>query len=330
MEKEEGFYAQAHSKILEALPFYKGKTFTSDDLCRQLGVQSRPEDSLYRTAINKVLYNIIYINKKPLLKVIGNRYALVERDLDTIDFSAPPPQGKEYPILFPDGRDDMSSFGFEDSVKFFPGDMMLLGGEGNKGKTAWCLNLAVANCNRYPITYFSSEFNRVKFEDRMSHFDWGDYRNGNGFKFEVVRRTKDFEDAIAERPDNFCIVDWVKGDDDLYKMSGLLGRMKDKVGDGFLVVALQKRSYKEVAEGGEGTLDFVDLYLTLSYEKLRVIKVKTPKINNPEGKIYGFQILNQGSKFSNIREIRICKNCWGKGVKYQKECELCDKGYVDV
>ncbi len=330
MEKDEGFYAQAHSKILALLPFYKGKTFSSDDICRQLGVQSRPEDVPYRTAINKVLYNIIYINKKPLLKVIGNRYALVERELDTIDFSQPLPEGTEYPILFPEGRDDISSFGFEESVKFFPGDAMVIGGEQNKGKTAWCLNLAVDNCNQYDVTYFSSEFNRVKFEDRMSHFDWGDFRNGTGFKFEIVRRTTDFEDAVAERPDNFCIIDWIKMEDDLYKMGYLIGKIKNKLRGGFLVVSLQKRSYKEVAEGGEGTLDFADLYITLAREKLSVLRVKTPKVNNPEGKIFGFQILNHGSKFSNIREMRLCKNCWGKGVKYQKECEECHNGYVDV
>lgn len=331
--QDSGIYARAHAAVIEQLQYLGGKTFTTDSMCRWCGCQAGPEHKEYRNNIVKVLYNFTHINKVPLLKQIGNQYALIDRGLEIIDWWQNQADSPEMQITFPFSHDDnnYSSFDFESAFKLIPGDMFVIAGETNRGKTAFMLNLLVDNCKKYPMTYFSSEFNEFKFKERIGNFTWGDILDNGKPRFEVVRRSHDFEDAVAERKDNICIIDWIKLEDDLYKMGYLLGKIKDKIRNGMLFVALQKRTYKEVGEGGEGTLERADVYVTMSHGKLKLNRVKTPKLYDAEGKDYGFDLVNRGTMFHNIHEIKPCPYCHTKGTKaFGVKCENCSgSGYVD-
>lgn len=329
--QEKGLYARAHAEVMDKLQYCKGKTFTADDMCRWCGCQNTPEHKEYRNSIIKVLYNIIYINKIPLLKQRGNLYSLIEKDLDVIQWWQNPQDIPEFELLYPFGEEDNSSFGFEESIKIIPGDLLVLAGETNRGKTSFLLNLLVNNCEKYPITYFSSEFNEYKFRERIQRFPHDKIFDGDKPRFELISRTRNFDDAIAERPDNLCIIDWIKLEDDLFKMGAVLGHIKDNLKNGIAVVALQKRTYKDVGEGGEGTLDFTDAYFVMSFERLHVIRVKTPKNITIEGKTFGFKLVEAGTRFHNIREIKKCSHCYGKGTTARGKCEEClGTGYTDL
>ena len=334
MPEEVGIYARARAEVLNQLQFLKGKTWTSDDMCRWCGLSAHePSHKTLRDNIIRYIYNISYINKKPLLKQIGNRYQIIERELDVIDWWKEEGDLPEYDITFPFGIEDNTSFNLETGVKLIPGDLVVVAGETNMGKTALLLNIMANNCDKYPTTYFTSEFNKYKFKNRVSGVHWVDLKNGDGLpKFEIVRRTRNFEDAVAERPDNLCIIDWIKMEDDLYKMGYLLGKIKDELHNGILFVAIQKRSYKKVGEGGEGTLERADLYLNLCFKRLEVARVKTPKEFNAEGGIYGFDLVGQsGVQFHNIRPLEMCKRCHGEGRKGGYKCEECEgTGYKEM
>jgi hypothetical protein len=157
-------------------------------------------------------------------------------------------------------------------------------------------------------------------------------------KFELIERYEDFQDLIS--PGAFNLVDWLDADKvEYYKIGLLIKTMQSKVGDGVLAVAIQKNSNSEFGDGGEKSAKWADLYLTLSYNReknfnrLNVVKAKEWVGNHdPNGKIYGFEIIKYGSQLANIREVKKCTKCWGAGKdRGGYECSFCEGiGYTDV
>ena len=347
--QDEGLYSKAHKEILERLPYQKERSFTQEEICGWLSVNKSADHRPYRDAIIKVLYNITIYNKKPLLKMRGNRYSLIETSFEELtvssqDLGQPP---KEYGLILPSG-DDESTFGLEDSALLQPGAMVVIAGEQNQGKTAMGLNIAADNCSNHPVVYLSSEFNKWTLLQRLQEINWVNIWDNGSLKFKVLKMKNvfEFEDAVRHHSDSLCICDWLKLDEDPYKMRGLLQGLKDNVGDGFVVAIIQKRTYKEIGEGGEGTLDFADLYVSLtgfkSYKRsmngrgiLRVERIKSPKGGDITGRQYAYWLIHGGTRFHNIREVETCLGCKGKcytsfGNGY-KRCERCKGlGVVDI
>ena len=183
--------------------------------------------------------------------------------------------------------------------------------------TAWCLNFMVENMGIYPCYYFTSEFNAPKFLDRMGHFDWVNvYKEDGTPKFTLAEQAEHWQDVI--QPNAFNIVDWVYLDDEMWKIRTLMKQIIAPLDRGIAVVVIQKRSYKQVGEGGEGTKDLASVYFTIRNDKelkrpvLKVEKVKTPNtgrdeegntIINPNFREWSFQVVQSGSKFHQIAPL---------------------------
>jgi len=327
--EDKGLYARAHGKVIELLPVLKGRHFASKDVWDLIGLGNLPEHAPYKEAIAKVLYNISQVNKEPLLRQVGKQYRIIEKDIPEIEWWIPSGK-KPLELRWPRGVDDMTYFGFEDSTEIYPRDALVLAGEGNKGKTTFALNFLVENMDNYPCTYFSSEFSELKFRNRIERFDWVDIMKNGRPKFELLPRQQYYEDVISDRKDNINIIDWIRMDDDPWKIRAVIDSIMQPLDKGICLIVLQKRSYKSVGEGGEGSVDLSSAYFILSNQKLKVEKVKVPKAYDPNYKTFGFEIIKHGSRFNNIREIIKCKNCSGSGNHRGAECEDCfGIGYID-
>jgi predicted Zn-ribbon and HTH transcriptional regulator len=101
---------------------------------------------------------------------------------------------------------------------------------------------------------------------------------------------------------------------------------------------IQKNSFGEFGDGGEKSAKWADLYLTLNYNReknftrLSILKAKEWVGNHdPNGRNYGFEIINYGSQLANIREVKKCTTCYGTGRnKANSECGTCAGiGYID-
>lgn len=309
-EIDKGLYARALQFIKEKyLPLQKMKTFTSDDLYRFAGVDRDPNKAAAvekKRALGQVLYNITHDNKVPDLEQTGKVYRLINRDMKEIVWW----ESKEHEIMlirWPYGVYDNSEFEFETNITLNPGDAIGLAGEGNQSKTAFGLNIIVNNMDKYECVLFTSEFNDIKFRNRMGNYDWTGLYNPDGKpKFRVVKLEENFQDIVVK--DAINVFDWIRMDDEPWKIAAIIDNCKKKVGKGLFIYSLQKRSYKTFGVGGEASKDYADVYFTLSYDKtlqssvLKVEKVKCPGIKNPNYKSYAFNC-SDGAHFRDIREI---------------------------
>ena len=297
-------YSKAMAAFKEKyIPVNEGKTFTIEDVLRFFGCMNDNKEA--RQSYYKVLYELS-VNKKPLLERKNKNYRIINSNLKVIDWHEDTCAGTIH-LEWPYSPQDNVSFGFDDDITLYEGDMILIAGEGNRGKTAWVLNMMVNNCDKMPVFYFTSEFNAPKFRDRMKEFKWRTYTDDSGKpKFTVAEQSDNWQDVI--QPDALNIIDWMKLDDEMWKIRGIMDGIKSKLRKGVAVICIQKRTYKKYGEGGEYSKDLASVYLTMSYDDkmktnlLYVDKVKTPGLVDPNFTKWSFNIY-RGAEFANIKKI---------------------------
>lgn len=310
---DDKIYARALQRLrTEFFPAFLGKTFTSDEVYRYFLVDKMSNAVEVKKALGLALYNLSQVNKKRQLEQTGRTYRIIDRELNVIEWWKAM-RGDTLDIRYPRGVEDESSFGFEDSILVYPKDAIVIAGEGNTAKTAWCLNFMIENMDKYPCYYFTSEFNDAKFRDRMGHFRFAELFKPDGMpKFTLVEQTENWQDKI--QPNAINIVDWVYLDDEMWKVRTIIKNIIASLTRGIAVVVLQKRSHKTHGEGGESTKDLASVYLTIRNDTslgkvvLKAEKVKTPRtvtdnghfIGNPNFREWSFEVIESGSQFHNI------------------------------
>ncbi|KKK55525.1 hypothetical protein LCGC14_3073690, partial [marine sediment metagenome] len=244
-----------------------------------------------------------------------------------------PGQGKmnRFDLKWPRGVDDNSSFTFAETIVVTKGDVMGVGGEGNKGKSTFALNLAIENMDDHNVTLVLSE-NVHRLDERLAHFDWVDiFKPDGGWKFEVIeaRGAAEFLDIARERPNNLIIFDWLNVTTDSYKVSDFYETLTKLIDEGVVAVIQQKRSYKDYVVGGEAALDYSSVFLLLRAGKIEVVKAKVYDYFDPNDKMYCFDIIKSGSRFTNIHEVYDCPQCKGKKFYRGEKCGRCyGAGYL--
>ena len=310
-----GLYARALERFrTEFMPTNYGKTFNSDDVYKFFEISRKPNATEIKRALGQVLFNLSNKNKVKELEQNGKSYRIIDRTLNTIEWWKAQ-RGDTLKLNWPRGVEDSSSFGFEDSIVVYPKDLIVLAGEGNSAKTSFCLNLMIENMDYYPVYYFTNEFNSPKFIDRMSHFDWVKlYKEDGTPKFTLAEQSQNWQDVI--QPNALNIVDWIYLDDEMWKVRTVMKSIIANLDRGIAVVVIQKRSYKQVGEGGEATKDLASVYFVIKNDQetgrkvLKVEKVKTPgagqnskgeTIIDPNYKKWSFTVVQSGSRFHDIR-----------------------------
>lgn len=220
-----------------------------------------------------------------IIEKYGNKrgtYRTVESSADVINFldagTAP------YPIRLP--------FQLEDLVEIHKSNIIIIAGESNAGKTAFCLNIAKMNRKLQPVNYLSSEMNEgTELRIRLEKFQVPlTYWDPNMVRY----RLDNFPDVI--QPDALNIIDYLdEGEEgEAYKMAYRIRKIAAKLKNGIAVIALQKNSEKEFAFGGEATMNTARLYITLTRKGiLRINKAKIWKseTTNPNGLFCSFKLI---------------------------------------
>jgi len=238
---------------------------------------------------------------------------------------------------FPRGYDDGSAFGFEDLFEIFPGDLIIISGTSNYGKTAIAVNIMAENIDRFKCVLMGSEYTAAdgkispKFKRRLNRMTWAKWMNENGTpKFTLLPIGSDFEDYV--QADQLNIIDWITLPGEYYLIDSVLKSIKDRVGNGIVVAVIQKKRGEEWGEGGERTERYADVYLRIDpfgqFESLITVgKVKAPK-SKATGRSWAFKIVDYGANLHSIREMVKCPKCWGKGytgsTNNYKKCDVCE------
>ena len=244
---------------------------------------------------------------------------------------------------FPRSYDDDTEFGIEGCVEVFAGDMILITGDTNLGKTTIALNILAENLGNFPgATLMGSEYTAAngkispKFRRRMKRMKWVDWMNDSHPRFELLPVGSDYEDYVES--DQLNVIDWISLPGEYYLIDRVMKTIKDRSGKGVTVPVLQKNKGQEFAEGGQRSERYADVVLKIDpYSQLEnmltIGKVKAPK-GRATGRTWAFTIVDYGANLHNIREIVKCTKCWGKGYtgsgNNYKKCEVCNGlKYVD-
>ncbi len=189
-------------------------------------------------------------------------------------------------------------FHFERYVRTFPGNIIVVAGASDAGKTSFLLNLVKENMKRFNIYYFSSEMGDVELAERLSNFkgigldDW---------TFECERRSSNFADVI--RPDDFNIIDFMELDRDLFLVAEYIRAIHDKLRNGICVIAIQKNPNSEIGRGGYFGMEKARLYLSMDRGRTKIAKAKnwvTPTLN-PYGLCIEYKITG-GCKYTLTKD----------------------------
>jgi len=299
--------------------------FYLDAIRKELGLRDDTGNPL-----RKILARLA---EKGVVRKLGRGwYRKIERSRPINFLSVPSGDSGIIQINYPTSQLDDSSFGFGERVVTRYGGIHIIAGVSNKGKTTWALNVLVENMNDHHCRYISSEFNEFGFLARLKKFDWVDYIDEEGQpKFEVVKPTKYFQDAVL--PNSINIIDWINMDDSFFKIGGIIEEIQGVLDKGMAIIMLQKGEGKELGAGGQFSEHNSSLYLTIDTNRLFVRKLKEPIGKNLEGKHFGFYI-HEGTKFHDIREVRICNKCKGlRKFPYGTDtpCPKCSgKGFREI
>ncbi|MFA5036707.1 MAG: hypothetical protein WC479_05975 [Candidatus Izemoplasmatales bacterium] len=242
-------------------------------------------------------------------------------------------------LCFPRDFDTGEEMLFAEDIVLREGDLILLAGRSNFGKTTLCMNFCGENIEAHP-TLMGNEYTTLenepssRFLNRLDAMDWVEWADKDGNdKFVLLPVRADYAEHIMK--DKINIIDWINIDTgEHYMIGSVMEAIKKELGKGIGIIAIQKAEGAEAGRGGQFTKDFADCELLLDKlgetdeVVLTIGKVKESK-KRVSGRTFAYGIA-QGVKIINFREIRKCPTCFGKGWQDKKPCQTCDKiGYID-
>lgn len=203
----------------------------------------------------------------------------------------------------------------DELLNVYAGNVIVVAGESNAGKTAFLLNIVKNNMDKHDVWYFNSEMGRIEFRERLDLFEDVEYKDWN---FHKVARRRNYKDVI--QPDAINIVDFLepKGDE-MMLVADEISDMWERLNDGIIIVAIQKDPFKPYGNGGAGTLNRSRLYINLKKGNwAEIVKGKGVRrdkgVDNVDGMMCRYKCVNGGYKL--YRHTK-----WTRDTKYLKEMD---------
>ncbi len=180
----------------------------------------------------------------------------------------------EYPIRLP--------FGLNDICSLYAKNICIIAGSKSSGKTAFLLNMAMANQHRHEIVYLNSEAGPEEWTNRLKKMG---VKAKEDLKFKAYPCHNNFHDKM-NGDKKIYIVDFLEVHDSFYEIAKPIRLIHEKIEQGLCFVAIQKKGSERLGRGAEFSMEKARLYLTLDYleaeadpcSRLTIVDAKASKI----------------------------------------------------
>jgi len=185
--------------------------------------------------------------------------------------------------------------GLDKLVKTRKGEVIVIAGAKNSGKTALSLWTAMANRDNFKVTYFNSEMGEDELKERCENFK--DIPFEEWRKVDFYPRSESFQDVIVPGEGNLNIIDFLEVYEDFWIIKKWIARIWKKLDGAIAIINIQKPQGRDFGWGGEGTIEKARLALAVDKGTLKIVAAKSWKgRENPNGKGITFKVVN-GSEF---------------------------------
>jgi len=246
-----------------------------------------------RNAIQQDLHRLLEKGKVERLRKQGE-YRKIKCNVEKILMPSVKPI--PLPILFP--------CNIENYLKTYRGNVIVIGGSPNSGKTAYCLNVAKLNMDRFKVNYISSEMRGEEIYERLEGFQENCIQEMFE-KIDWIPCTSDFQDVI--NPDALNIIDYLEiPDGEFFKVQDQIRKMFDKLKDGIAIICIQQNKGAELPKGGTGSIEKARIALSIDNHLLTVVKGKLWK----RGTVHH----NLTRRFKLWAGVNFTWEAWGEGA----------------
>lgn len=277
--------------ILKAWIEYTSGTFRIEQLYAAFPDYARdPVTKRYFSTILSRLVKEGYIERN---KAKYGYFRRVETDIETMDWL----NADDSPV------DVWLPLELNTLVSVMPGNIIVIAGEKEVGKTTMALNIAWENRDLWDIHYFNSEMGKGELKKRILKFkdtnpeEWHEkilfHPRGENFA-DVIK----LDSGTGKNPIN--IIDYMDVTGDDYKYVGTwIKAIHDKIvkTDVIVFICLQKPEGRDDAYGGRPTRDKPRIYLSMTHGKIKIVDAKNwaDENYNPRNLVCDFKIV-QGSQ----------------------------------
>lgn len=189
-----------------------------------------------------------------------------------------------------------------EQVEIMPGNIIMIAGEPNSGKTAWLFNFVKMNMHNFEMHYFNSEMGKEELRKRLLKIEDVPI---DGWKCKFYERSEDFAEVIRTGVGKINIIDYLEIYTDFWEVGRYIADIHHKLDGAIAVIAIQKNPGVQVGLGGYRTLEKARLALAISHGRMDIVKAKNWKTpENPNNKYCEFKIIQGGHMYATSGWLR--------------------------
>jgi hypothetical protein len=208
----------------------------------QLYVDLSLQGAAEKAAARQVIWRLKGKRVQPHGNKAG-RWRVIADNLEEINFGGVTTE--DLPIWLP--------FDLHDYARIMPGNIIVIAGDPDAGKTTAVLNVIKHNIEKWDVHYFSSEMGAEELLGRLKLFDG--FPMGHPH-FHAYERSCDFQDVL--RTEKYClnIIDFLEVTEDFWMVGKLISDIHRALGDAVAVICLQKKDLaSDLPLGGMRSLE---------------------------------------------------------------------------
>jgi hypothetical protein len=253
-------------------------TFSTNDFLRASGL---PQTIRVQKTVSQGFSRLV---QDGLIERHGGKngtFKKIENDCEEIDFL-----NCDYkPLKF------NMPLGLNELVEVYPGNVIMVAGVSNMGKTAFMIDLIYRNMKEFDVTYFNSEMDSKELRKRLDDFRAVD--SIRDWKFKSRSVVEDMEHHIVPGEGKINIIDYIELEKDHYQINGIIKKIHKKLNGAIAIIAIQKKPGADVGVGGYGTIYKARLALNIEKGICSIFKAKNwVGKRNPNGLKRKFEIVD--------------------------------------